>query len=557
MQKEELQIFSLLEFHPEQGAIFCRDDRMLVVSAFSFGALQDQLLSSLGIDKTRQVLFSFGYRHGFHHYLGAEELFGKQYPAEMVGPRLPELMGFLKAENIRDSHCDNPPSFRIELQYRNSVEAEQYLLRSGVGPYPVCWWSVAFASGYCSAAFGREIYYDEISCAAQGHDTCEIKGMDAGHWGRDVERFREAYGFINEQAIQDLWEKLRAEHCQMRLQRNALLKVPSRRSRGSMQDISRTRASECADAAGFVVREAAMLDALEQAISVAKLDIPVLVQGETGTGKEFVVALIHKQSARADRSLTSVNCAALTETLLETELFGHVKGAFTGAVSDKPGLFEMADGATLFLDEIGEMPLPLQAKLLRVLENGEVRRVGSTGSIITNVRVLAATHRDLRAMVESGAFRRDLYYRLNSFVIHLPALRERQESIPAMVQTFLAEIGRKSGKQVHSVTPDVMTRLLNYDWPGNVRELKHAVERAALVASEGVLRMEDLPTEIAVSREDRKQKEVGECLDLRQGERQVIEQALVKYGGNRMVTATALNISVSTLWRKMRRYQLL
>jgi len=142
-------------------------------------------------------------------------------------------------------------------------------------------------------------------------------------------------------------------------------------------------------------------------------------------------------------------------------------------------------------------------------------------------------------------------------VIHLPALRERQESIPAMVQTFLAEIGRKSGKQVHSVTPDVMTRLLNYDWPGNVRELKHAVERAALVASEGVLRMEDLPTEIAVSREDRKQKEVGECLDLRQGERQVIEQALVKYGGNRMVTATALNISVSTLWRKMRRYQLL
>jgi DNA-binding NtrC family response regulator len=557
MQKEELQVFSLLEFHPEKGAIFCRDDRMLVISAFAFGALQDQLLNSLGVENTKRALFSFGYRHGYHHYLGAEELFGKQHPGAVVGPRLPELMGFLKAENIKVHEGENPPSFCIELQYRNSVEAEQYLLRSGVGSYPVCWWSIAFASGYCSAAFRREVYFDEISCAAQGNDTCKIRGMDAHLWGAEVERFRDAYGLADERGIKDLWDKLRAEHCQMRRQRDAVLKIPSRREKVSLQDLSRKRASECAEAAGFVVREAAMLDALEQAISVSKLDMPVLVQGETGSGKEFVVSLIHTQSARADRSLTSVNCAALTETLLETELFGHVRGAFTGAVSDKPGLFELADGATLFLDEIGEMPLSLQAKLLRVLENGEVRRIGSTRSIITNVRVLAATHRDLRGMAESGEFRRDLYFRLNSFVIYLPALRERPDSIPAMVQAFLAEIARKSGKQVHSVTPAVMACLLNYDWPGNVRELKHAIERAALVASEGVLRMEDLPAEIAAPRQNQKPNTVGDCLDLRQGERQVIEQALAKHDGNRMATAMALNISVSTLWRKMRRYQLL
>jgi DNA-binding NtrC family response regulator/predicted hydrocarbon binding protein len=558
VQKEELQVFSLLEFRPEQGAIFCRDERMLVVSALAFGALQTQLLASLGPDATREALHAFGYRHGFHHYLGAEELFGKEHMGSVVGPRIPELMGFFKAENVKVQEGQNPPSFHISLHYRNSVEAEQYLLNSGISTFPVCWWSVAFASGYCSAAFGLEIYFNEGHCAAQGGDLCKITGQDVNLWGAEkADRFRAEYGFANEDEVHVHWREFHRVHCQMRKQREALLGIPADRGNIQQENPSRKRASESSESANFIVREDSMLDALEQAISVARLDMPVLVQGETGSGKEFVINLIHRQSARAERDLISVNCAALTETLLETELFGHVRGAFTGAVSEKPGLFEFADGGTLFLDEIGEMPPALQAKLLRVLENGEIRRVGSTRTLHANVRVLAATHRNLLAMVDAGEFRRDLYFRLNSFVIHLPALRERPESIPAMVHAFLGEMGHKSGKQVHTVTPEVMTRLLEYEWPGNVRELKHAIERAVLVASDGVLRLRDLPAEITSLVKTTKPVISECCLNLKQGEQQVIEQALAQHAGNRMATATALNISVSTLWRKMRRYQML
>jgi transcriptional regulator with PAS, ATPase and Fis domain len=337
-----------------------------------------------------------------------------------------------------------------------------------------------------------------------------------------------------------------------------VLGIPARRDNVSLQDLSRQRATEAAEAAGFIVRGAAMLDALEQGISVAKLDMPVLVQGETGTGKEFVVSLIHKKSARADRCLISVNCAALAETLLDTELFGHVRGAFTGAVSEKPGLFELADGGTLFLDEIGEMPPSLQAKLLRVLENGEMRRIGSTRSINTNVRVLAATHRDLRAMVESGEFRRDLYFRLNSFVIHLPALRERRESIPPLVQNFLRKTCTSFEKNIKSVSPEVMARLMAYPWPGNVRELKHAIERAVVVAHDEIIEIGDLPGEILnfTSRVAGTEGIAKPSFDLKEGERQMLEKVLAQNQGNRTATARVLNISITTLWRKMRRFGL-
>lgn len=554
MREDELQVFGLLEFRPEQGVIFCCNERMLLISASIWGALQKQLLSSLGPEETKRVIKRFGYRCGFQHQLSIENILGTSRTGGVAGRRLPQLLGFLKMENVNSCECDDPPSFRIQLNYRNSVEAEQYRLHSGLSPFPVCWWNIAYAAGYCSASFGLEIYFREAECAAQGHELCQLIGQDISLWTpEEIEHFREEYGFSDAEAVGNLWSELRAEHVEQSKQRAELLRLPTRRSLAP--SLPRRRAAECAEAAGFVVREEVMLDALEQAVSVAMIDIPVLVEGETGSGKEFVVSLIHSQSARAQHSLISINCAALTETLLETELFGHVRGAFTGAVCDKPGLFELANEGTLFLDEIGEMPLTLQAKLLRVLEDGKVRRIGSTTSTTTNVRVLAATNRNLRAMARSGEFRSDLYFRLNSFVIQLPPLRERRESIPALVQTFLAEFGRRSCKQLHSITPEVMRLLLDYQWPGNVRELKHAVERAALVATDGVIRIEDLPAEITEL--PRRAAVESDCINLDEGERQVIEHALVMHNGNRMSTATALNVSVTTLWRKMRRYGLL
>ena len=239
-----------------------------------------------------------------------------------------------------------------------------------------------------------------------------------------------------------------------------------------------------------------MQDVLELAARVAPLDTTVLVYGESGTGKEFIVRLIHDQSPRAAAPFVSINCAALTETLLESELFGHVRGAFTGAVRDKAGLFEVAGSGTIFLDEIGEIAPTVQAKLLRALQEREIRRVGAERSIKVNARVVAATNRDLRAAVDAGTFREDLYFRLGAFIITVPPLRDRREDIPPLVHNFLVRAASRMKKEVSAVSADAMTALMNYRWPGNVRELEHAVERAVILANSPSIRVRDLPPEI-------------------------------------------------------------
>lgn len=221
---------------------------------------------------------------------------------------------------------------------------------------------------------------------------------------------------------------------------------------------------------------------------VAETDATVLIRGESGTGKELVAEAIHQKSGRSNGAFVIVNCAAVPENLLESELFGYEKGAFTGAMQRKTGLFEAADGGTLFLDEIGDMPIVLQAKLLRALQNREVVRVGGTERITINVRVIAATNLDLESRIEKGQFRSDLYYRINIFPIHLPPLRERKEDIPGLIQHFLGGIGK-------GISPEARKNLIEYDWPGNVRELFNVLERAAIVA-DSTIESDNLPREI-------------------------------------------------------------
>jgi transcriptional regulator with PAS, ATPase and Fis domain len=264
--------------------------------------------------------------------------------------------------------------------------------------------------------------------------------------------------------------------------------------------------------------------------------------------------MIHDQSPRAGGPFVSINCAALTETLLESELFGHVRGAFTGAVRDKAGLFEVADRGTLFLDEIGEVAPTVQAKLLRALQEREIRRVGAERSIKVNARVVAATNRDLRAAVAAGTFREDLYFRLGAFVITVPPLRERREDIPALVHDFVRRAATRVKKDVDAVSPDAMTALMNYRWPGNVRELEHAIERAVIVARGTSIRVRELPPEI--SQKTRARASDEDSFDLQTQERATIERALARFGGNRKAAAEALNISTVTLWRKMKQYGL-
>ncbi len=297
-----------------------------------------------------------------------------------------------------------------------------------------------------------------------------------------------------------------------------------------------------------------MQDVLEQAARVAPLDMTVLIGGESGTGKEFVVRMIHEQSPRGRGPLVSVNCAALTDTLLESELFGHVRGAFTGAVRDKPGLFEAAAQGTLFLDEVGEMSPALQAKLLRALQEGEIRRVGGERTVKVTPRVVAASNRDLRAEVAAGSFREDLYFRLGGFVIVVPPLRDRREALPALAQEFVRRAAVRFKKDVRSIAPDALARLVAYRWPGNVRELEHAIERAVILSDDDVIDLRELPPELLGSRQPITVNE--EDLNRHEHERVLIQQALARFSGSRRKAAAALRMSKVTLWRRMKEYGL-
>jgi DNA-binding NtrC family response regulator len=286
---------------------------------------------------------------------------------------------------------------------------------------------------------------------------------------------------------------------------------------------------------------------------VAPADATVLVRGASGTGKELVARALHVNSPRADRPLVTVNCAALTESLLESELFGHEKGAFTGAVQTKPGLVEVAEGGTLFIDEIGEMAPGLQAKLLRVLENGQFRRVGGTQEIQADVRVVAATNRDLAEELKSGRFREDLYYRLNVVTIELPPLRERREDVPLLVEHFLTT--RQVGPLRSRVSPEAMQALAHYAWPGNVRELANVLERAQILAEDHLITPDDLPDALSAARPGGEASS-GDPRHLSEVERQHVRAVLQQEKGNKVHAARALGISRRSLYRLIEKYGL-
>ncbi len=296
-----------------------------------------------------------------------------------------------------------------------------------------------------------------------------------------------------------------------------------------------------------------MFDTIRQ---VASSRANVLIQGETGTGKELVAQAIHRLSPRSKGPLISVHCAALPPTLLESELFGHEKGAFTGATERRPGRFELANGGSLFLDEIGDIDAAIQVKILRVLEQRTFERVGGRETLEVDVRLMAATNKDLKLLVEEGTFREDLFYRLDVVTISLPPLRERTEDIPLLVQKFLDEFTRENNKQIEGLTPDCMSALLAYDWPGNIRELRNAMERMVVLARQSRLTVRDLPAHLRKGADEPRSPVVIPDMSLNDAERAMIIKALEKHGGNRTQAAKQLGISRRTLHRKLNEYGL-
>ncbi|WP_240732189.1 sigma-54-dependent Fis family transcriptional regulator [Geobacter sp. FeAm09] len=296
-----------------------------------------------------------------------------------------------------------------------------------------------------------------------------------------------------------------------------------------------------------------MQSTLEIVSRIAKGDSTVLITGESGVGKELMARAIHDQSVRATRPFVAVNCGALTETLLESELFGHAKGSFTGADKDRPGLFEAAIGGILFLDEIGEVPPGMQVKLLRALQEREVRRVGENRFRPTDVRIVAATNRNLTDEIAAGRFRQDLYYRLRVIELHVPPLRERHEDILPLAMLFLNKLAGNRECPITGFTQDALDLLLRYNWPGNVRELQSAVEHAVTMCRDGLIDYSDLPGELRAMLLKPAPVVVDDIRPLEEVERDYIQGVLLAVGGNKVLAAKKLNIGIATLYRKIRR----
>ena len=316
------------------------------------------------------------------------------------------------------------------------------------------------------------------------------------------------------------------------------------------------RLRETAGLKHLLGQSAAMQRLREIVQQVAATDAAALILGETGTGKELVAHGIHYGSARADRPFVKVSCAALPEGLLESELFGHERGAFTGARERRKGRFELAHGGTLFLDEVGDMSPPTQAKLLRVLQEQEFERVGGSETVRVDVRLIAATNRDLEGLVAEGTFREDLYYRLNVVSIHVPSLRERAEDIPALTAHFLRMSADRWGKPVPEVTADALALLCRYSWPGNVRELQHVAESMLVFSKGGPITAADLPAAIRGGERNVEPGERGANASLRELERQAIARTLVATGGNKRKASEILGIGLKTLYRKIQEFGL-
>lgn len=342
--------------------------------------------------------------------------------------------------------------------------------------------------------------------------------------------------------------------------------LESLRMRAENQRLREMLSQQQGDADGIIGNSSIMMDLLAEARQVADSRTTVLITGESGTGKELLAAAIHRLSPRRNKPFIAVHCAALNENLLESELFGHEKGAFTGAFEQQLGRFERADGGTLFLDEIGEIPPSTQIKLLRVLSTRTIERVGGDKPIEIDVRLLTATNRNLKAMTESGSFREDLYYRLNVVNLKLPPLRERREDIPLLLTYYVKRLATENEKKVDGFTPEAVKVLTSHNWPGNIRELRNCVERMVVLARGSSLTLNDVPVEIRQAVGEQFQEKArqavekltvpGNQLDIKANEKQMIVQALTQCNGNRTKAAERLGISRRTLHRKLHEYGL-
>lgn len=532
MRAKDLDVHELLHFLPEGGLITFAGERVLLLDAVALGLLRKELIDTLGLTAARAVLTRFGYAHGWR----VAETLRKGFPWDSedewraAGARLHTIQGLVRAEVTNSSFSAAGPG--AEGIWHDSYEAEQHLLHLGQADEPVCWTLTGFASGYMSCVYGKEIIAIEERCRGKGDAVCRAVVKPKEDWGPEVETHLPFYQkACLDSALTQLTDTLKKRERQLQSHR-------------ALRDVEWTTPP------GLVAASSAMVRTLDLARRVAKVDSTVLITGESGAGKERIARFIHDESSRTARPFLAINCAAVPETLLESELFGHARGSFTGASQDRAGLFEAAGGGTLLLDEIGDVPPAMQVKLLRVLQEREVRRVGENRARPINVRVLAATNRDLLADVHSARFRQDLYYRLRVVEVVVPPLRERREDVLPLARQLLAGAAKRLGKKAPTLEPEAANLLLRYSWPGNVRELENALERAIALARSDRIGVDDLPAELGAA--PPAVHAAGDLRTLADVERDYIAAVLRASGGNRTKAAESLGIGAATLYRKLK-----
>jgi DNA-binding NtrC family response regulator len=566
MNAEDLKLTDLVQSDEQAGTLYVKNRRVLLLDADALGALREELITRLGAADARRVLARFGYSQGYRTALTVRQWFvanGNDEDWWRLGMKLRALDGSVSARPLSLEVDLAKGRFEAQVEWVNSYEAEQHLSHLGVSPAPVCWTLAGYAGGYASAVVGKEVFFVETECVGRGDARCLAYGSTNIEPGSEMARRALEYSPLSDEEFAALITTSKVERAEL----HDFLEELEKRSLALAQEHARVLELESQVVylqeslnESYNVRELvgvspSFKQVMRDVAQVAASDATVLLTGETGTGKELIARAIHARSERGQRPLVTVNCAALPAGLVESELFGHEKGAFTGAAQRRLGRFEIANGATLFLDEVGEMSLDVQAKFLRVLQEGEFERVGGTQTIKVNVRVIAATNQLLEKLVAEGKFRADLFYRLKVFPIKLPPLRERREDIRLLTNYFAQKYRARFRKRISSIDQQSLERLTNYPWPGNVRELEHVVERAVLLA-EGEVLFISVPTEDASVATSPSEAGVPKLVTLDELERQYIKDVLRHTGGSiagKGGAAEILGLPSSTLRSRMKK----
>ncbi|HET7865727.1 MAG TPA: sigma 54-interacting transcriptional regulator [Burkholderiaceae bacterium] len=466
-----------LFFSPGDGRIWLNDQRMLLWHSSAMGHLRRELIDTLGLERARGLLTRAGYVAGARDAQLVRERWpqGEAASVFMAGTRLHALEGMVKVTPLRFDFDIDGGTYEGEFLWEHSSEDDEHITAYGLGTEPACWSQLGYATGYVTSLFGQLVVFREVECRSMGASVCRVIGRHAAAWG-------------------DVSEDLR--YLQAGGLKGAGPAPPTPAPALPAAPVDGT------DKHALVGASSAFNSACHQLDRVARTQATVLFTGESGVGKEAFARRLHRLSPRSDQPFIAVNCAAIPETLIEAELFGVERGAYTGANVARAGRFERADGGTLFLDEIGTLSLVSQGKLLRALQEGEIERVGGTRTLQVDVRVVAATNVDLQAQVREGRFREDLFFRLNVFPIHLPPLRERRDDVPLLMNHFLHREARRHGRQPTGFTTRAVRAMLHYPFPGNIRELQNLIERGVISAEDGaaidvvhLFRREQLPDE--------------------------------------------------------------